>query len=208
MLDVHDPEHTPHSVRDFLIHIATIVVGLLIAIGLEQTVELIHHRMEVTTTRRELAIEDTRNIKIFHDDEGYLVSTEQQVKAYLAVLQHSLATKTPPPAILNIDPDYDDFQDAVFKAADRTGVLALMPQDEVASVSDRYLNFSQLQDRITEMFYKLDRDQAIFLADPDPTHLTVEQQQHLYTELTEILGDLNSFHAVFKGVVILYPQYK
>ncbi len=208
MLDVHDPEHTPHSVRDFFIHIATIVVGLLLAIGLEQLVELIHHHQEVVTTRRELAIEDTKNIKIFHDDEGYLLSTEQQVKAYLVILQHALATKTPPPTILNIDPNYDDFQDAVFKAADRTGVLALMPQDEVASISDRYLNFTQSQDRITEMFYKLDRAQAIFLADPDPTHLTVEQQQHLYSELTEVLGDLNSFHASFEGLVILYPQYK
>jgi hypothetical protein len=50
MLDVHPP-HTPtHTWRDFFIHIATIVVGLLIAIGLEQTVELIHHAHQ----RREL----------------------------------------------------------------------------------------------------------------------------------------------------------
>ena len=208
MLDVHPPHHPTHSWRDFFIHIATIVVGLLLAVGLEQTVELIHHHREVVTIRRELAIEDTKNIKIFHNDEGYLDSTRQRVQAYLAILRHSLATKTPPPTILNIDPDYDDFQDAVFKAADRTGVLALMPQDEVAYVSDRYLNFTQVQDRITEMFYKLDRAQAIFIADPDPTHLTIEQQQHLYSELTEVLGDLNSFHANFEGLVILYPQYK
>ncbi|MGA8937830.1 MAG: hypothetical protein WB439_01575, partial [Acidobacteriaceae bacterium] len=43
MLDVYPPEHTPHTWRDFFIHIATITVGLVIAIGLEQTVEYFHH---------------------------------------------------------------------------------------------------------------------------------------------------------------------
>jgi hypothetical protein len=43
MLDVHPPHAPTHTWTDFFIHIATIVVGLLIAIGLEQSVELIHH---------------------------------------------------------------------------------------------------------------------------------------------------------------------
>jgi hypothetical protein len=39
MLDVH-PLHSPtHTWKDFFLHIATIVIGLLIAVGLEQTVE-------------------------------------------------------------------------------------------------------------------------------------------------------------------------
>jgi hypothetical protein len=42
MLDVHPALHATTTWR-FFIHIATIVIGLLIAIGLEQTVELIHH---------------------------------------------------------------------------------------------------------------------------------------------------------------------
>jgi DNA-binding PucR family transcriptional regulator len=46
MLDVHVPHQAVHTWRDFLIHIATISVGLLIAIGLEQTVEAIHHQGE------------------------------------------------------------------------------------------------------------------------------------------------------------------
>ena len=44
MLDVHPAHHAASTWRDFFIHIATIVIGLLIAIGLEQTVEYFHHR--------------------------------------------------------------------------------------------------------------------------------------------------------------------
>jgi hypothetical protein len=50
MLDVHPPHQAAHTWKDFFIHIATIVVGLIIAVGLEQTVELIHHAHQ----RREL----------------------------------------------------------------------------------------------------------------------------------------------------------
>jgi len=42
MLDVHLP-HATHTWKDFWIHLGTIAVGLLIAIGLEQGVEKLHH---------------------------------------------------------------------------------------------------------------------------------------------------------------------
>jgi hypothetical protein len=44
MLDVHPAHHAASTWRDFFVHIATIVLGLCIAVGLEQTVEAIHHR--------------------------------------------------------------------------------------------------------------------------------------------------------------------
>src|SRR5580704_8167579 len=44
MLDVHAPHQTVHSWKDFLVHIAAIVIGLIIAVSLEQTVEFFHHR--------------------------------------------------------------------------------------------------------------------------------------------------------------------
>ena len=43
-LDVHPAHHAATTWRDFFIHIATIVLGLLIAVGLEQRVEHFHHR--------------------------------------------------------------------------------------------------------------------------------------------------------------------
>jgi len=44
MIEVHAPHENIHTWKSFLIHIAAIVVGLLIAVTLEQTVELFHHR--------------------------------------------------------------------------------------------------------------------------------------------------------------------
>ena len=44
MLEVHPPSEPVHGWRDFFIHLATITIGLLIALSLEGCVEFWHHR--------------------------------------------------------------------------------------------------------------------------------------------------------------------
>ena len=54
MLDVHPPHSATHTWKDFFIHIATIVIGLIIAVGLEQTVEALHHAHQRRALREAL----------------------------------------------------------------------------------------------------------------------------------------------------------
>jgi hypothetical protein len=61
MLEVHPAHHAASSWKEFFIHIATIVLGLLIAVGLEQTVEYFRHRREVAEVREELRGERQAN---------------------------------------------------------------------------------------------------------------------------------------------------
>src|ERR1700734_2390481 len=51
-LDVHAPHQSVHSWRDFFVHIATIAVGLLIAVGLEQTIEVTRITRNACTSSR------------------------------------------------------------------------------------------------------------------------------------------------------------
>jgi len=55
MLDVHAPHEVLHTWKGFFIHIATIVVGLFIAVALEQSVEALHRRHEVAALREDSA---------------------------------------------------------------------------------------------------------------------------------------------------------
>src|SRR5476649_1540363 len=61
MLDVHAPHEVLHTWRGFFIHIATIVVGLFIAVALEQFVEAINRYYEVAGLREDLH-QDSRQI--------------------------------------------------------------------------------------------------------------------------------------------------
>ncbi len=64
MLDIHVPEHSTRTWRDFFIHIATIVIGLLIAIGLEQAVEYVHHRHQLYEARAAIRAELEVNTRL------------------------------------------------------------------------------------------------------------------------------------------------
>src|ERR1700722_2594690 len=68
MLDVHPAHHAASTWRDFFIHIATIVLGLLIAVGLEQLVEQIHHRHQAREMVAALHDESIENRRVIQYD--------------------------------------------------------------------------------------------------------------------------------------------
>jgi hypothetical protein len=76
MLDVHPLHHAPNTWRDFFVHIATISVGLLIAIGLEQTVEYFHKLHERHELQAELRTEGLHNREGIRSAVRYLDAME------------------------------------------------------------------------------------------------------------------------------------
>ena len=61
MIDIHPPQHGALTRRDFFIHLFIVVLGILIAIGLEQSVEYLHHRHLAAEARRALLAERITN---------------------------------------------------------------------------------------------------------------------------------------------------
>ncbi len=51
MIDIHPPQHGAMTSRDFFVHLGIVVLGILIAIGLEQSVEYFHHRHQLYEAR-------------------------------------------------------------------------------------------------------------------------------------------------------------
>jgi hypothetical protein len=94
MLEVHPPEQTLHSWTDFFIHIATIVLGLLIAIGLEQMVERLHEHYELRVAREALEREFHSNRAQLAADERDWLETLATLKNDLMVLEYGTALRT------------------------------------------------------------------------------------------------------------------
>jgi hypothetical protein len=70
MFDVHAPHAAVHTWKDFFVHIATITIGLLIAIALEQCVESLHHIHQRHQLQHDLLEEAKRNGDILRTDLG------------------------------------------------------------------------------------------------------------------------------------------
>jgi hypothetical protein len=139
MLDVHPAHHAATTWRDFFIHIATIVIGLLIAVGLEQTVEYFHHRHQIHVTRERIREEARLNQRILREDEHGLEQIEANLDHALVLVR---SVKDHSPAVTET-PDFSfglqGFYDAAYSNARDTGVLGLMPYDESAMYEDAYM---------------------------------------------------------------------
>lgn len=137
MLDVHPP-HTPtHSWRDFFIHIATIVIGLLIAIGLEQTVEYFHELHQLRELRQgaladaRLYLHDVDQLRAVNAQQiGELTTRIEQVRQALA--QH----KTPPVPVYKPVPGTNTVRLGNLDAAKASGLVHLLSEDEISSAGD------------------------------------------------------------------------
>jgi len=86
MLDVHPPHHAVHAWRDFFIHIATIVIGLCIAVGIEQTVEFFHHRHQLHKAEEALHDEGVTNRSIVDVGLSRIDTARQAIQANMAEL--------------------------------------------------------------------------------------------------------------------------
>ncbi len=179
MLDVHSPNSSSHTWKDFFIHLATIVVGLLIAVGLEQMVEHMHHRHQLAETRAALRAERDHNRKSFADDVD---EYRRQVAAMinnLAVLhflqQHPGTPQEKLPGILLWHAYRPTYSDAAWKTAQQSNVTALMPPDEVRATDVLYALLMEFNASYENVFPAVLRGRMYAVTDPDATHLSPSQ---------------------------------
>ena len=138
MLDVHVPHKSEHTWTDFFIHIATICVGLLIAIGLEQSVEYLHHRHERQVLIDDFHRECAENLEVFDHDVPVLRARFLWDRAALAALRDAepkdgYITVTIPGRPTEAIPTPSR---AVWSVAKSSGKVALLPEN-LAEVFDR-----------------------------------------------------------------------
>ena len=137
MIDIHPAHHAASTWRDFFIHIATIVLGLLIAIGLEQTVELIHRHRDA---RASIQMEIGRNKEMLDRDQKALADTQKHLAKDLDLLNSS-APNAQVLSQLEYKWNLTRRQDAAWNAARIDGSLALIPpgRSTTSAISTRAL---------------------------------------------------------------------
>jgi len=134
MLDVHPPRHAAQSWRDFFVHIATIVIGLLIAVGLEQAVEFVHHRHQrdgLEEQMRDVLAQDrgfiARDLVLLTGFREYLVEVQIAIAARLKGQNARQPTRLDPRTGIRIlVPNL-----APYQAAKENGTVALLDSERI-----------------------------------------------------------------------------
>jgi hypothetical protein len=179
MLDADPPRETVHTWKDFFIHIATIVIGLLIAVGLEQTVELFHHRYQVADTRKALQLELALNINRFGVETDLFRRFVPILQTNLAVFQYLKQHPGAAPAQWPGTLEWNNFQfiylDNAWKTAQQSGVLAYMPEAELRHYAAIYRRLDVLNDYVLARITAVSRAAMYSIAQPDASLLSPAQ---------------------------------
>ncbi|HEY5329116.1 MAG TPA: hypothetical protein VIJ79_04465 [Acidobacteriaceae bacterium] len=196
MLDVHPPHHAATTWRDFFIHIATICVGLLIAIGLEQTVEALHHRHERADLIQKMQSEAESDTRILQGDVRFGSAQVVWMHSVLTLLLQAkpvdgTVTVTLPALPQAAGPAQPAH--SVWAVAKTNGTAALVP-DDLASIYN-HVDYEadvelKAQDVRTRMDEELHADEARFQLSLQPRatlHLTVVERDELAHDLARDL---------------------
>jgi len=135
MLEVHAPHLSINTWKAFFIHIATITIGLLIAVGLEQSVEALHHRHQreqledqmrgVFETNLQRNESNFRQLKAQH---AYLVELRTAVSARLNG-EPTIAAPAANDERMAAFPTFPSL--APYEAAKENGTVALLPGNRI-----------------------------------------------------------------------------
>ena len=211
MLDVHAPHEELHTWKSFFIHLATIVIGLLIAVGLEQTVEYYHHRQQVAELRRSLTEERRINEAIF-------TSACNEFRRYGPILLGSLQTLTylrthpgaPPsqwPGRFSFYMLITRFQDSAWKTALQSAALGYMPRAEVRTYSDIYARLAEVSDESLAEFHAVIRAKSFMLQITDPSTFNSEQSVQAYARVSDAVTSLYLMGVGERNVARLYSDF-
>ncbi len=204
MIDVHAPEHRISGKRDFFLHLFTITIGLLIALGLENAAEAWHHRHQrdqaEVTIRRELS--DNRAGLI--EARKTLLVEQQNLVHVLAFLQDRSAGKPGDPHGLSLSYEGEPYEVAAWKTASATGVLNYLNYDRVQTYATAY----QLQDeydamQATTLDEFLDLDSYV-VNGFTPESLTQEDLKTAIPEVRKTLAHLVALSEISAGLLQAY----
>jgi hypothetical protein len=190
MIEVHPPHENVHSWRQFLIHIAAIAIGLLIAIGLEETVVYFHHRHQLQEARHELTAELESNRSVV----GINLEAARKLTADLDANMALLRAPQISPSDIRSKLVYGlgNFywpKDATWQAVKQNGSLGLMAHDELHYYVYIYEDIAIIMEQMSELGARVELAGAIARRSPDG-NLTPRDIEELITATSEAQAKL------------------
>ncbi|MGC2031014.1 MAG: hypothetical protein WA642_13430 [Steroidobacteraceae bacterium] len=148
MLDVNAPHEVLHTWKGFFIHIATIVVGLFIAVALEQSVEAINRHGEVAALREDLRQESHQILADARRSEAAHLYEIRWLTTRITQTQRAIRERHPVgPRETNDMPSYASPDIPIWRSAKAGGRTALLRKGEV----NAYAEIEYVQAHLDEM---------------------------------------------------------
>jgi hypothetical protein len=148
-MEIHAPHEPVRSLRDFLYHMLTVVLGILIALALEGLVEWNHHRHVVNETKESLASEIRINQTRLSVGLALAPKAEQRLHAVIQLAETRQTSHNAPSVPLDLSFGIFPLNSTSWTTAQFSGALPLMDPPDVQKYARLYTvqeHFLSVQD--------------------------------------------------------------
>lgn len=189
MLDVHPPHEPVHGWRDFLLHILTITIGLLIALALEGLVEFAHHKHIVREAHENIRHEIELNHAIAQDDLRKVQQAASRMEANIDTIHRIAADPKRFRGSLSYTMDWSSFNNSAWLSSRDMGALTYMPYTEVQDHADLYGQQEIVNRQAVDLFTHQAETSAPLSMQPNPTDLAPDDLHALLrNSATTLIG--------------------
>jgi hypothetical protein len=206
-MEIHTPDAPVHSVRDFVVHLLMISLGVLIALGAEGVVEFVHHRPVVEQAQANLTAEMRENKATLDDNLPKLKKNEELLEASLVDLQKLRADRKAKTRDINLNLNFFSLSDTNWRTAEATGALALMNYEQASDWAGYY----DIQTLLNRLLFSLedtwlDMTAAFNPLGSDPSKMDDRQLDEVQRRVQLSLGRLLAVENIGHSLDVEYGK--
>jgi hypothetical protein len=207
MIDVHAPHERIGGFKDFLLHLLTITIGLLIALSMEGCVEWQHNRHLVRDAEVGLRKEVKSNAQGIGPLRQQVKDENKQLDMDLAALAALRAHPEAKHERMGFTFKMTSFDDMAWRTAQTTGAFGYMPYQQAIAYSDIY----DTQDAV----YKVQQEEvddvlqaaSLVVTQPDDSRFTPGQIDLLTDRIGLVRMRLTLLGSFLDRLDTIYTSY-
>jgi hypothetical protein len=206
-MEIHAPEKPIHSKKEFMFHMFTVVLGILIALALDGMVTWAHHRMLVREARANIATELRNNKEIIQKAVPEILAREKQLQGMISTIDEVEKGRKLPTAHIGYTFASYEIYSTAWKTASVSGAVTHMEYDQLKAYTDAY---DLQQDFLTvqaQGFASVgDLAAAMHLFEQDLTKVPQERLEEAQRQAVKILTIQKTLENVSAGLILAYDN--
>jgi hypothetical protein len=205
-VDVHLPEKSIRTWKDFLLHLLTITIGLFIALTLEAAVESMHHRDLVRDARESLRSEIQDNRQLYAKNAQELQLNRIQLAQDIAQLRELRDGKPLPDPKLSWTSNWNGYGDAAWKTAKESGAVPYMDSRSISDYTWLYDQQAYVMSMALTLLNEETRVNAVLVVAQQPSKLTPAEIESLLIRTAEIDLGTSTLETWMKALDDMYAR--
>lgn len=204
-MEIHAPEKPIHSFKDFLVHLLTVTIGILIALSLEGLLEWRHHRELVHEARTNIVAEIRDNWRELSGSLAVAGTNADGHRTVLRFLDDMLRRGKSDIKELQLKFNLAQVNDTSWKTAQAVGALALMPYAEVKRYAAAYELQAEYQRLQGQTLDAVSVESGLF-SNGDPHALSRPDLERAQASVSSGLARLNAQAQIGKALLNTYDE--